>query len=419
MSILSQFPGGGGTTVTFSSFYTEEPLTQRFPQILSQGRQALAGASVGGYALFAGGGEGSSKVEAVDAYNAALTRSTPTALSWSRSGLAGASAGNYALFAGGGGYNGGSSAYLATVDAYSVGLTRTTPTALSRRRAYLAGASVSSYVLFAGGYDGSDRAEVDAYNAALTRTTPTGLWIARAHLAGASVGSYALFAGGGNSQSTTLTYSTVDTYDSSLTRITTTMNLSQERGYLKGASVGNYALFAGGGDANGSTHYATVDAYNSALTRSTPTALSRARRDLAGASGGSYALFAGGYYNEMNGSGDRYAGVVDAYNAALQRTTPAELSQARHGLAGASAGNYVIFAGGFGYDNAGGNSALDTADAYTGDYSYSVLLPANTAYRFGGAAQETVTASDVTLTGTGKLNGYCRLQGNITLTGKH
>ena len=51
----------------------------------------------------------------------------------------------------------------------------------------------------------------------------------------------------------------------------------------------------------------TVDAYNTSLTRTSPTALSEARRNLAATSVGNYALFGGG----DNGSGDR--STVDAY----------------------------------------------------------------------------------------------------------
>ena len=84
------------------------------PTALSQARSDLAGASVGNYALFAGGTIGSTTYPTVDAYNSSLVRSTPTALSEARYSLAGASVGNYALFAGG--LNGFT--VYPTVDAY-------------------------------------------------------------------------------------------------------------------------------------------------------------------------------------------------------------------------------------------------------------------------------------------------------------
>ncbi len=231
---------GGGETPKMLSYYgTATPL--------SVARNMLAGASVGNYALFAGGHDGSYS-DTVDAYNASLTRTTPTALSSVRRNLAGASVGNYALFAGG--YGG---SYRDTVDAYDASLTRTTPTALSSARDRLAGASVGNYALFAGGYGGSYRDTVDAYDASLTRTTPTAQSRVRDRLAGASVGNYALFAGGyvGSYRDT------VDAYDASLTRTTPTA-LSSVRDTLAGASVGNYALFAGG---YGWLYRDTVDVY--------------------------------------------------------------------------------------------------------------------------------------------------------------
>ena len=175
---------GGGETPKMLSYYgTATPL--------SVARGYLAGASVGDYALFAGGKDAYRKTT-VDAYDASLTRTTPKALSSARNTLAGASNGNYALFAGG-----DDGSYCSTVDAYDASLTHTTPTALSSARRYLAGASVGNYALFAGGDVGaSDRDTVDAYDASLTRTTPTALSRARTLLAGASVGNYALFAGG-------------------------------------------------------------------------------------------------------------------------------------------------------------------------------------------------------------------------------
>ena len=66
-------------------------------------------------------------------------------------------------------------------------------------------------------------------------------------------------------------------------------SLSKARGDLAATSVGNYALFGGGSDLS------TVDAYDTSLTRTSPTALSEARSILAATSVGNYALFGGGF----------------------------------------------------------------------------------------------------------------------------
>ena len=152
---------GGEITITFDNYNPTLPLLHHVTTPLSAARNDLAGASVGGYALFGGGHTGAAYSAVVDAYNTDLTRSTPTALSAARQLLAGASVGGYALF--GGGHTG---AVSAVVDAYNTDLTRSTPTALSEARRYLTGASVGGYALFGGGHTGAAySAVVDAYGA--------------------------------------------------------------------------------------------------------------------------------------------------------------------------------------------------------------------------------------------------------------
>ncbi len=202
-AIITRRGGAGEVIVEFENFtpsntivgiHPDGELVRSTPTALSVARDTLAGASVGNYALFAGG-YGADYRDTVDAYNASLVRSTPTALSVARRNLAGASVGDYALFAGG---YGSSPTYKDTVDAYNALLVRSTPTALSVARRYLVGASVGNYALFAGGYNGdiSSLSIVDAYDTDLVRSSPTALSVARDTLAGASVGNYALFAGG-------------------------------------------------------------------------------------------------------------------------------------------------------------------------------------------------------------------------------
>ena len=175
----------------------------------------------------------------------------------------------------------------------------------------------------------------------------TGLSVARNELAATTVGNYALFGGGSDSDN----YSaTVDAYNTSLTRSTPTA-LSVERFQLAATSVGNYALF-GGGRVGTTTYSATVDAYNTSLTRSTPTALSVNRTMLAATTVGNYALFGGGY----NG----YSATVDAYNTSLTRSTPTALSVGRRELTATTVGNYALFGGGYGSSA----TRFATVDAY-------------------------------------------------------
>ena len=142
-------------------------MMNRIPQLfyyglapeLSVKRHTMAATTVGNYALFGGGYNGTDRFSTVDAYDTSLIRTTPTALSVVRAPFA-TTVGNYALF--GGGFNG--NAYLSTVDAYDTSLTRTTPTALSVARDGISATTVGNYALFGGGHNGSNCfSTVDAY----------------------------------------------------------------------------------------------------------------------------------------------------------------------------------------------------------------------------------------------------------------
>ena len=172
-------------------------------------------------------------------------------------------------------------------------------------------------------------------------------------LAAATVGNHALFAGGYGSPSgeSDSRRDTVDAYDTSLTHTMPTA-LSTPRYDLAGISFGNYALFGGG---QGGANCHVVDVYDTALTRSRPGSyLQQARHDLAGTACGSYALFGGGHNVTLtsNSSYKSWAVTpynnVEAYNTSLSRQTTS-LSQARGGLAAAAVGGYMLFAGGDSY----------------------------------------------------------------------
>ena len=101
--------------------------------------------------------------------------------------------------------------------------------------------------------------------------------------------------------------STVDAYDTSLTRTIPT-TLSNTSSYLAATSIGDYALF-GGGRYSSSGFRNTVNAYDTSLTRTIPTTLSKARSYLAATSIGDYALFGGGLSNSSGGAEN----LVDVY----------------------------------------------------------------------------------------------------------
>lgn len=294
---------------------------------LSVARSYPASATVGGYALFAGGRiatSGASISSVVDTYDNFLAHSTTSSLSTSRYRIGSTTIGDYALFVGG---------YVASqvpnVDSYDNSLTHVTQSSLPTAMYSLEGATVGEYALFAGGFPTSSQINY-AYNESLTRTTFASLSQEKYGIAGASILNYALFGGGMYYVTSRWVESdTVDSYNESLTR-GTVMTLSEARRELSATTVGDYVLFAGG-YAGG--YSSTVDAYDTSLTRTTPTPLSFTDSDIGATQNNGYAIFA-------NGSN------VNAYDNFLTRTIPQGLSQERDHLGATTVGNYSLFAGG-------------------------------------------------------------------------
>lgn len=183
---------------------------------LTVARYDLAATTVGKYVVFAGGetidknSRQSTYRNTVNSYNEYLTQTNPTSLSYARSNLAAASVGDYALFAGGETidiYSDDVYTNYDTVNAYDQYLTRINPLyGLTAGRFFLAATTVNDHALFAGGssnrYDDNMNLldtyynTVDSYDRTLTRTAITGLDTGVDRLASTTVGKYALFAGG-------------------------------------------------------------------------------------------------------------------------------------------------------------------------------------------------------------------------------
>ena len=316
-------------------FFSAEPKLEYYGTTnnLATARASFAATTVGDYALFGGGFNGSKVYATVDTYTSSLVKGTAADLTTARQTLAATTVGDYALF--GGGYDG--STYSAIVNTYTSSLVRTNATKLSVARQNLAATTVGNYALFGGGKASSESKVVDTYTSSLVKGTATDLSNGRWNLAATTVGDYALFGGGGNTATSTYR-ATVDTYNANLVKGTAT-NLSTAKYQLAATSVGDYALFGGGGT-NNTTPKATVDTYTLALVKGTTTNLSVSCFRLAATSVGDYALFGGGH----DGS-DKIA-TVDAYTSSLVKETTADLSDARHHLAATSVGDYALFGGG-------------------------------------------------------------------------
>lgn len=262
----NQFAQGPGTNYV-NAFDTN--ITASVPTALGFSPLDPAGANNPSYAFIAGGsnmhGDATSYVyNNVEAYNANLVKTAAPALSQYKALLAGASVGNYAIIAGGNSYslsswNVGTNPTITpsnTVEAYDTNLVKTTAAALSVARAELRGARNRDFALFGGGNSNA----VDAYDANLVHYTPTGLSSANGNIrlhVGASTGGYAIFCSGVGTYSTDGLFATA--YDINLTRYLPTP-VTVQRQFASGGSIANYALIAGGSDSSGA-YPTTVEVY--------------------------------------------------------------------------------------------------------------------------------------------------------------
>lgn len=170
-------------------------------------RYGLGAASVGNFLLFAGGinvdGSGIMPLgpsetytysATVNVFNQSLTASTAPDLSVARGNLVGVSVGDYALFCGG---NNGSQ--LDVVDAYNSALTRSLATPLQCTQSSVSknATALDDFALISGG-NANDSSITTCYNGALTRITVAPTSKDASARAAATIGDFALFAGGGS-----------------------------------------------------------------------------------------------------------------------------------------------------------------------------------------------------------------------------
>lgn len=327
---------------------------------MSHKRSAFAGASSPDFAVFCCGKVGSGYSPRADKYDKSLTMTYVDGLR-AGSDLAGAMVSQGYVSSGGttykycaifgGGYNGN---YFDDVVHFNSSMTITDLEPLSYGKRYLASAN-SDLVIFAGGQlsDGSASDSTDGYNYDGTKTSylnwlPTNGAYSMCAVTGKK---HAIFAGGEDDSG----YSKkVCTNRKGWSNWEFADDLGVARAKAAGAAVGDYVLIAGG--YNGSA-LATVDAYNSSLTRSVPTELSIARYSFAGVSVGDVALFGGGNMRIAT------VNLVEMYDASLTRTVvEPSLSNSVYDLAAASVGPYGLFAGGY-----NGGADLDVVDVYKYD----------------------------------------------------
>ncbi|MSR63983.1 MAG: hypothetical protein EXS08_16285 [Planctomycetes bacterium] len=320
---------------------------------LSVARKALASASDGQRAYFAGGRRAqhnSVRSTRVDVFDTATQTWSQSSLSVARSELAATAVWPYVIFAGG---SLNATIPSAVVDVLDTRTMTWSTTTLSQARSVLAATTVGTKAIFAGGNAGSLSAPVvsdviDVYDSALGEPGDPQAWstaqlsVARGQMAAATVGTRALFAGGID---TTSALAMVDIFDDS-TGTWSTANLSQARMLEQhsAATAGGRVYFAGGAIDQALTLSDVVDVFDSATDTWTTLTLSVPRGSLSVEAVGDLVLFAGGV---VLTPGFDSSDVVDVLQASTGTwLPPSHLSLKRHNLAAAAAGDQVLFAGG-------------------------------------------------------------------------
>lgn len=304
---------------------------------LTNAKRYFATASIGNYALIAGGRNDSSYLSDVEAYDTTLAKTTRTSLPYGRAYHAGSHVGSFALFAGGRDSN----SVQPQVDSYNDSLVKGTPTNLSMSRDQLRATWNPKFAIFGGIYTAGT---VDAYNSSLTRSYNGSGMTPKAIYAGASVGDYGLFAGGQTRYGSSDGYDldVVEVFKDTLTKTVCSKGLSEVKENLFGASNKDFAIFAGGNNVvTYSTNLRSVDFYDSSLTRRAPATLEAGGTDSTGICGVStdeYAFFGSRYGSDPS--------AVEYFDRSMLRFRTDNLTQDKQFVGGAANPKYVFYAGG-------------------------------------------------------------------------
>ena len=263
-------------------------LTKHAPKDINNPIYLGSATSISNYALLSTG----TSDRDVAAFNASLTQSY-VYLSTQRLHHGAATVGDYALFAGG---TNGNGVVQESADVFNTSLTSSQIIYL-RVHSQPRGASIGNYAIFK---PNDSSSHMSALDSSLTKVAvPLASFSVSDGIAATSNGAYALFGGGLNYPTS---HKTVDAYDSSLVRTNAPELIGHRRDHV-GTSVEGFAVFFGGGFGEANE---CVDAYDQSLTHTTvgyPSEYSTGSQ-AAGTTVGNYALFGGGYNNQSGSKQD-------------------------------------------------------------------------------------------------------------------
>lgn len=295
---------------------------------------------------------------------------TATALSDAVFSLSGANNNNYACFYQGSNISNSLNNYI---NLYNTSLTQSlveTPSYYNYSAIYGTGVSFNNYAMIGGGYNSQIGAQ--AYVLAINNNgtySTVGLRQARQDLTGSSNNNYSIFAGGRFTDGSPL--NNVDAYNSSLVRSTPTA-LSTSRYGAVSASLNQNVIILGGYSI-GWGYGISTECYNSSLTKSIITSVVTTTTNFSGSSNNNnYMLFGGGKISATNSTTNR----VYSIDVNLTVNYASNLSQSRDSLASTNINNFILF---------GGGTVYNTVDAYDDSLTRTTYTLSQSRYSLAAA----------------------------------
>ncbi|GAB4041980.1 T9SS type A sorting domain-containing protein [Spirosoma jeollabukense] len=207
---------------------------------------------------------------------------------------------------------------------------------------------------------------------------------ARSNIKAVTAGNKAVFAAGGafSPLGSAIDVGDVDIYDVTTDQWTSTYRLSLEKANMSATSLGDLAFFAGGSFLT-IRYYNTVDIYNSATNQWTTAQLSAARIAIGAAGAGNKVLFAGGYTYENGCNCFTNFNVVDIYNVTTNQWSTTQLPRLSGNVLATAVGNKVLFTG---------NGLIDIYDVTTGQWTAATIPQSQVALTAVGVGNKVLFA---------------------------
>jgi hypothetical protein len=130
------------------------------------------------------------------------------------------------------------------------------------------------------------------------------------------------------------------------------------------------------------------------------------RRNIASTTIGQFALFGGGYFYNYSNSTPNYYATIDCYNSSLTRSAVTGLDVARSYSAATTVGNYALFGGG------AATNSTNNVDVYSLENAFlQATVCKGSKYKFQNMTEEATVKSEVaTITIPTPATGYIKIK---------